>query len=316
MMESETLSHCLACQSQHFGHYIHTHAMMSAPSAIQYNFDRCNDCGLVFLNPRVAESELSHFYTESYLPYRIEEAWGQYASFVKKDQQNIDDARVKLVKRNHPISANSRILDVGCGKPTFLASLSKTCNAHFIGLDFSAEGWMNDAHAYANLELRTGEIGDLTDDKAMDVITMWHYLEHDYNPQKHLRQLLKVAHSNTKLIVEVPNFDSYTRRRFGKNWSGYHTPRHTALYSPNNIALLLENSGWTVNSIQTHGTLDPYTLHWMSKMEQQQIDWTASMEGRFVKFVMGMMLWWPFYKLQKVKSMGFMTIVATPSKAN
>ena len=315
-MESETLSHCLACQSQHFGHYIHTHAMMSAPSAIQYNFDRCNDCGLVFLNPRVAESELSHFYTESYLPYRIEGAWGRYASFVKKDQQNIDDARVKLVQRNHPITANSRILDVGCGKPTFLASLSKTCNAHFIGLDFSAEGWMNDAHAYANLELRTGEIGDLTDDKAMDVITMWHYLEHDYNPQKHLRQLLKVAHSNTKLIVEVPNFDSYTRRRFGKNWSGYHTPRHTALYSPNNIALLLENSGWTVNSIQTHGTLDPYTLHWMSKMEQQQIDWTASMEGRFVKFVMGMLLWWPFYKLQKVKSMGFMTVVATPSKAN
>jgi len=235
---------------------------------------------------------------------------------VKKDQQNIDDARVKLVQRNHPISANSRILDVGCGKPTFLASLSKTCNAHFIGLDFSAEGWINDAHAYANLELRTGEIGDLTDDKAMDVITMWHYLEHDYNPQKHLRQLLKVAHSNTKLIVEVPNFDSYTRRRFGKNWSGYHTPRHTALYSPNNIALLLEKSGWTVNSIQTHGTLDPYTLHWMSKMEQQQIDWTASMEGRFVKFVMGMMWWWPFYKLQKVKSMGFMTVVATPSKAN
>ncbi len=150
----------------------------------------------------------------------------------------------------------------------------------------------------------------------MDVITMWHYLEHDYNPQKHLKQLLKVAHSNTKLIVEVPNFDSYTRRKFGKFWSGYHTPRHTALYSPNNIALLLENSGWSVSSIHTHGTLDPYTLHWMSKMEQQQIDWTASMEGRFVKFVMGMMLWWPFYKLQKVKSMGFMTIVATPSKAN
>ena len=105
-----------------------------------------------------------------------------------------------------------------------------------------------DQGAYTNLSLRTGEIKDLTDETAMDVITMWHYLEHDYNPQKHLKQLLKVAHSNTKLIVEVPNFDSYTRRKFGKFWSGYHTPRHTALYSPNNIALLLENSGWSVSS--------------------------------------------------------------------
>jgi hypothetical protein len=75
---------------------------------------------------------------------------------------------------------------------------------------------------------------------------------------------------------------------------------------------MLSNSGWRVETILTHGTLNPYTLHWMSKMEQQQIDWTASMEGRFVKYVMGMILRWPFYGLHKVKSMGFMTVVATP----
>lgn len=313
MRATEILNHCLACSSQNFGPYIQTHAMMSTPSSEKYNFDRCADCGLVFLNPRVAELNLSHFYTESYLPYRIEEAWGRYASFVKKDQQKIDQARVKLLKKHHQISDRSRILDVGCGKPTFLAALGKTCKAQLIGLDFSAEGWINDPGNYSNLTLRTGEIKDLTDEKAMDVITMWHYLEHDYNPQAHLKQLLKLSHENTQLIVEVPNFDSYTRRKFGENWSGYHTPRHTGLYSPNNIALLLKNSGWTVKSIQTYGTLDPYTLHWMSEMEQQQIDWTASMEGRFVKFVIGMLMRWPFYKLQKIKSMGFMTLVASPS---
>ena len=52
-----------------------------------YNFDRCTDCGLVFLNPRIPEKELATFYTASYLPYRASEALGKYESFVQKDQQ-------------------------------------------------------------------------------------------------------------------------------------------------------------------------------------------------------------------------------------
>lgn len=308
----EYLTQCLACNSTAFVPFIQTRAMMHPAIDTEYNFDCCNACGLVFLNPRVPESDLHQFYTGSYLPYRIEAAWGKYASFVKKDQYNIDLARVKRLKQHHELTNKSRIFDVGCGKPTFLACLRKISDAHLMGLDFSDEGWIHNTQTFTNIDLRTGEIADLMQEPAVDVITMWHYLEHDYNPQEHLKQLLKIAHKGTKLIVEVPNFDSFTRRKFGKHWSGYHTPRHTALYSPTNMALMLDNCGWRVETLLTHGTLHPYTLHWMSKMEQQQIDWTASMENRFVKFVIGMTLNWPLYKLQKLKSMGFMTVVATP----
>jgi len=121
-----------------------------------------------------------------------------------------------------------------------------------------------------------------------------------------------LAHAKTHLIIEVPNFNSYTRRKFGQHWSGYHTPRHTALYSPNNIEILLKNSGWQVEQVQTYGTLDPYTLHWMSLMEKKRIDWSDSMEPRFIPYVTGMILTAPLYQLQKLFSMGFMTVVARP----
>jgi hypothetical protein len=114
------------------------------------------------------------------------------------------------------------------------------------------------------------------------------------------------------LIVEVPNFDSYTRRKFGKYWAGYHTPRHTGLYSPKNIEVLLKNSGWQVESLLTYGSLAPYTLHWMSEMEKKQIDWGKSMEPRFIRFVVGMILHAPIYFMHKVFSMGFMTVIAKP----
>lgn len=312
----EQLIHCLACNATNKESFIQTSAMMHEHSPTSYNFDRCTHCGLVFLNPRVSETALGKFYTSAYLPYRVEEAWGKYASFVKQDQLNIDKARVNRLKAHHQLTNQSRILDVGCGKPSFLACLRKQTNATLIGLDFSDEGWKNEPNTYSNIDLRIGEVVDMEGEKPVDVITMWHYLEHDYNPQLHLKQLLSIAHAQTKLIVEVPNFDSYTRRRFGQHWAGYHTPRHTALYAPNNIELLLKNSGWEVEQVMTYGTLHPHTLHWMSRMEQQGIDWSASMENRFVGFVASMMFNAPFYMLQKYVSMGFMTIVARPSERN
>lgn len=171
---------------------------------------------------RISFSKLSRsrvrvrsFYSENYLPYRTEEAWGKYANFVKRDQQNIDQARVKRVKDSHNLTTKSRILDVGCGKPTFLAQVHKDTPANLIGIDFSDEGWKNNSKNYSELELRVGEVADLKGEKAVDVMTMWHYLEHDYAPQKHLKNLLDLTHSETKLIIEVPNFDSYTRKNLG-----------------------------------------------------------------------------------------------------
>ncbi len=309
----EYVTKCFACNSGNFKAFIQTPAMMHEHSPVKYNFDRCEDCGLVFLNPRVLESDLGAFYTSSYLPYRVEEAWGKYAAFVKRDQQKIDQARIERVKKHHRLTAQSRILDVGCGKPTFLNCLSKETDAHLIGLDFSDEGWKSEPENYRGIDLRVGEVADLKGELPVDVITMWHYLEHDYQPQQHLRQLLAIAKPQTRLIVEVPNFDSFTRRKFGKYWSGYHTPRHTGLYSPENIKLLMKNSGWQVEQVITYGTLNPYTLHWMSEMEKKQIDWETSMETRFIGFVAGMVLHAPIYMMQKFFSMGFLTVVAKPS---
>lgn len=308
----EYLKQCLACDSNKYQPFMQTPAMMHQHLPYKYNFDVCHNCGLVFLNPRVPGITLGQFYTAAYLPYRVEQAWGKYASFVKEDQRNIDHARVSRLKKYHKLSDNSRILDIGCGKPTFLAALSKHSSAQLIGLDFTDEGWKDENENYYGIDLRIGEVADLSAEKPVDVITMWHYLEHDYQPKQHLQQLLDIAHPQTQLIVEVPNFNSYTQRKFGQHWAGFHTPRHTALYSPENIVLLMKNSGWQVKQVLTYGTLDPYTLHWMSQMEKNNIDWAASMEKRFMSYVLGKVFNTPIYMWQKWFSMGFMTVIAEP----
>lgn len=309
----QKLTACPICNAKNFSAFIQTKAQMHARSEKEiFNFDQCGNCQLVFLNPRVAPSELHHYYTQYYLPYRGAKAWGKYEPLVEGSQSKLDKKRAKLVKQFHPLSKDSLLLDIGCGKPTFLQECLKKYNCQGLGIDFSEEGWQAKNGDFSNLDLRVGEVKDLPLNLRPDVITMWHYLEHDYQPLNTLKTLRQLAKRSTTLIIEVPNLASESRKKFGANWAGWHTPRHTSLFSPENIKLALKNSGWEAQTVLTYGTLDPYVLYWMSKMEQQGIEWNKNMEAEFVSFVAGMVAFMPTKWQQKRRPLGVLTAIAKP----
>lgn len=259
------------------------------PTKESFNFDQCISCNLVMLNPRVLPDELHRYYTAYYLPYRGAKAWGKYENFVKRDQEKMDKKRVGILNKLNPLTASTQILDVGCGKPTFLQEAYESYKLAGIGLDFSDHGWKTEQAEFNNLDLRVGEIDKLSLDTPPDFITMWHYMEHDYAPDQTLRTLAKIAKPETYLVVEVPNFDSESRKNYQDKWAGWHTPRHTFLYAPENMTLLMKNNGWEVKEIRPKGTLSDYLLYWMSEMETKGIDWRKNMEEEFWGFARGMM---------------------------
>ena len=110
--------------------------------------------------------------------------------------------------------------------------------------------------------------------------------------------------------MKIPNFESSSRKKFGEKWAGWHTPRHTSLFSPKNIRLLLEKSGWQVKELFTYGTMDPYLLEWMSKMEIKNIEWDKNMEGEFISFILGKLRYIPKKIKEKQSSLGIMTVIA------
>lgn len=307
----DQLTQCPACNSTAFDSFITTAAQMHT-SKESFNFDQCSNCQLVFLNPRVPLDQLKNYYTSHYLPYRGSEAWGKYERFVKDSQQKLDLKRVERMKEWHKTTPESLILDVGCGKPTFLKACKTELACNTLGIDFSDEGWKNSTENYEGLDLQVAEIKDLPLDVKPDVITMWHYLEHDYTPQENLKSLKSISKPSTTLIIEIPNFDSSSRKAFGAHWAGWHTPRHTSLFSPNNVEQLLNNSGWKVSKILTYGTMDPYLLYWMSRMEQKGIAWNKNMEDEFWAFTRGMIAFLPKKWKEKKTSLGIMTVIATP----
>jgi 2-polyprenyl-3-methyl-5-hydroxy-6-metoxy-1,4-benzoquinol methylase len=305
------LKNCPVCSSHTVRQFITTPAQMHSKKE-QFSFDQCNNCNFVFLNPRVPKKELKNYYTPYYLPYRGAKAWGKYEPLVENSFKKLDLKKLALVKQVHNLGNSSLILDIGCGQPTFLKACQEKTNCQAIGIDFSNEGWVKDEKTYKNLDLRVGEVHDLLKDLNPDVITMWHYLEHDYSPLDNLKYLKRISKPSTKLIIEVPNFQSSSREKFGKHWAGWHTPRHTSLFSPSNLEMLLNKSGWKLEREENYGTMDPYLLEWMSQMEMKGIEWDKNMEEEIVPFVLGMIKFLPQRLLQKKSSLGIMTVVASP----
>lgn len=308
----QQLEKCPICHSTNSKKYIQTEAQMH-PSDEKFNFDQCENCQLVFLNPRVEPEDLMNYYTEYYLPYRGSKAWGKYERFVEGSQTSLDAKRTKLVQKFHKISHGSTILDVGCGKPTFLKRCKDSLKCKTFGIDFSDEGWLAKNGEFEGIDLMVGEVKDIPAFLRPDVITMWHYLEHDYTPLENLKSLRQLAHNDTTLIIEVPNVESESREKYGKNWAGWHTPRHTSLFSPESINTLLKNSGWQSVEILTYGTLDPYILYWMSEMEQKGIAWDKNMETEFINFTKGMISFLPKKWSEKKRSLGVLTAIAKPA---
>ena len=95
---------------------------------------------------------------------------------------NEDECSKKLSEYKKGDSVKVKILDIGCGNPSFLEACKKSLKCNTMGIDFSDEGWKNELLRFKEITLQVAEIKDLGANIRPDVITMWHYLEHDYKP--------------------------------------------------------------------------------------------------------------------------------------
>jgi SAM-dependent methyltransferase len=96
------------------------------------------------------------------------------------------------------------------------------------------------------------------DDGRFDLVTMWHFLEHDYDPLRSLRTALRVLKPGGTLVVEVPRLDSRTFRWFGDRWPGLQAPQHTVLLDREHLLRLVRAAGLEVTDYLPYGAFPAY----------------------------------------------------------
>jgi SAM-dependent methyltransferase len=221
-----------------------------------FHFVRCMSCGLVYQNPRVTLDRIVEYYDTDYIAHRRKRDWGVLTPLFERAMHKLDIDKDRLVQRYAPLTSSSQVLDVGCAAGTFLAHLRRRHGAGVAGVDFKDLGALP---SMAGVEFHCGLFYDapLQADR-FDLVTMWHFLEHDYDPLRSLRTARRVLKPDGRLIVEVPRLDSRTFRWFGNRWPGLQAPQHTVLLDRESLLGLVRKSGLEVVDYLPYGAFPAY----------------------------------------------------------
>ena len=203
----------------------------------------CADCRLMRLFPQPTAAELNKYYPPHYWFAPGTDAASRAEDFYRR---LVLGDHVRFVERAiEKTTAPGPLLDVGCGGGLFLRLLRERGHK-VLGLDFSMEA----ALTAWNVNRVPAMCGTLSKPPfrpaAFSVITMFHLLEHLYDPAGYVEEAYKLLAPDGRLVIQVPNAASWQFLLFGQNWNGIDIPRHLVNFREKDIVALLESRGFEI----------------------------------------------------------------------
>lgn len=227
-IELETIN-CPLCGSQKHEKFLTTFDRFNLNTELDFQIVACLTCDFKFLNPRPKPEVISRFYeSEGYQPF-----------LSTQSRLNLSDRIYRLVRKAAIIGKRSsieklksrgKLLDVGCGTGEFLDEMQKH--------GWQVEGIEKDTEAAEfarrkySLNIHTTSLGECNfPEKSFDVITMWHVLEHLYQPLESLKTVQMLSKDDGVILVATPNISSFDAGFYKTNWVALDAPRHLSHFN-------------------------------------------------------------------------------------
>jgi SAM-dependent methyltransferase len=235
---------CPACGE--FGTRVLSHGTDRLYGTTQKVFQivECRKCRLIRLDPQPSPLELRDYYPPDYWftpQTSTADRWEQrYRRFVLRDHLHF------VTRALRESEEHGLVLDVGCGSGLFLQMLAERTKHRVAGLDFSLGA--------ANLAWRRGGVPAVCatlsrapfPDRCCAAVTMFHVLEHLYDPASYLQAAHRLLRPGGRLIVQVPNAACWQFLLLGERWNGLDVPRHLIDFKLKDLDALLDYCGFEV----------------------------------------------------------------------
>jgi SAM-dependent methyltransferase len=98
----------------------------------------------------------------------------------------------------------------------------------------------------AGVPMFVGDLDAIRDEPLLDLVVMFHVLEHLADPVAELRAIAGRVKPGGTLILGVPNIASWQARVVGSRWMHLDAPRHLCHFSPDAIERALRASGFRI----------------------------------------------------------------------
>lgn len=191
---------------------------------------------LLKTHPQPAIENLSRYYeSDDYISHTD----GKRSLFEKLyhtiKQKALRD-KIKLVEGFNP--KKGKLLDIGAGTGDFLVMAQKN--------GWEIKGIEPSPKAKGTAETKgVSFVNGLSEleGHSIDVITMWHVLEHVPDVEAQIAELKRIVKPEGTIIIAVPNYKSYDAQHYGIFWAAYDVPRHLWHFSKTAIKLLFAKQG-------------------------------------------------------------------------
>jgi 2-polyprenyl-3-methyl-5-hydroxy-6-metoxy-1,4-benzoquinol methylase len=203
-------------------------------------FVKCNDCGLVLINPRPVPQQSLMTYDHAYSEH-----------YANKANKKLRRCR-RWVNRVKKLVSTGKWLDVGCSIGLVVMAANE---AGFEGHGVDVEGWGVD-YARNQLGLSNIQQGFLEDQKYADgffsVISLYDVIEHVPDLNLLVKELKRILAANGIIDIITPDINHWRVPRDLASWNEIKPSEHLYYFSKHTLARLLEKHGLRIMQTRFH----------------------------------------------------------------
>lgn len=232
MTKMKTITSCPICENTSFNKFLDVKDHFLTKE--KFTIVECKECGFHFTNPIPTEDKIGEYYkSEKYVSHNSNK--GGIINFIYNIvRKRTLDEKARIVR--HETEGDS-LLDFGSGSGHFLKAVNEF-GFNGVGIEPSQEA-RDYAHKSKGVKSSDVEVFHKYEKNRFDIVTMWHVLEHIPNLEQDLKQLHHILKYNGKLIIAVPNMNSYDAKHYKRFWAAYDVPRHLYHFRQTDVARLL-----------------------------------------------------------------------------
>ena len=217
-------------------------------SGEEFQIKECSSCGFKITENIEDEDNIGRYYqSENYISHS-NTTKGLVNSVYHNVRKYMLGRKRRLVEKTTQ-TKSGQLLDVGTGTGFFLNEMKEN------GWQVTGTEKSEDARSFAKTEfnldnLPTDKLFELKD-KSFDAITLWHVMEHIHQLKYNFETFNRLLKNDGKLIIAVPNHDSYDAKHYKEFWAAYDVPRHIWHFAPKQMELLGKKHNFKLASLHT-----------------------------------------------------------------
>jgi len=195
---------------------------------------RCQDCGLVFINPRPNSADVIHDYEDVVDERYVEEREGRVLTF---------ERHLRPLERRAGPPNGKRLLDVGCHIGVFV-DVARRRGWDAWGVEPSR--WAAEQAQSQGLRVVNGTLASAgLEDASFDIITLWDVIEHVPDPRGDLYHVHRLLKPGGMVVLHTIDIESPFARLMGRRWP-WLMEMHLWYFSPRTLRRMLQELGFEV----------------------------------------------------------------------